>query len=64
MSDLVGNPEDRFSRVDAHIFASINGNGNGIFSYSPSYDIIMTITIVIKLENRNHCKRDLVQLLK
>ena len=29
MSDLVGNPEDRFSRVTAHLVASVEENVNG-----------------------------------
>ena len=30
MSDLVGNPEDRFSRVAAHILSTVNAYGLSI----------------------------------
>ena len=49
MSDLVGNPEDRFSRVEAHNIQILvyekNINGMFILSYPGYYVVLFKILI-------------------
>ena len=50
MSDLVGNPEDRFSRVEAHLHFS-----NG-YSYKTMYNIIF----ILQRQEMNTFEREII----
>ena len=55
MSDLVGNPEDRFSQNEAHLFLRLNENNNRLSNSNISIASLDHMWRVASLEEGKDC---------